>query len=231
MSSRKNKVVVHRIFELCKPYTPDNGWKEFLSECSRDKFPTGIKFVNNILISSRKKNTFQEELPKDPVRALATIIEIFRDRLGIKTLKERTADDLNFKMVQQAKLAQKWSDVRTIGGKSSLLAHYATKLSIYYGMNDMEAQNCLGTLKLGLATKILNKTNIDVVNGSITNIKVFYFDEVLRVCGILGKSEPIIPFIEERSMDFVPVKQMGVFTFHESIINEHIEKMVKALET
>tara|TARA_R110002072_G_scaffold45565_4_gene126747 strand:- start:30213 stop:30905 length:693 start_codon:yes stop_codon:yes gene_type:complete len=225
MSTRRGKAVIHRIFDLCKAYTPDLGWKDFLSECSYGRFPAGIKFMNSTIICTRKKDSFAEELPREPERAFVTIIEIFRDRLNIKTLRERNADDLIFAKAQKAVLPKSWSEIRTISGKSSLLAHFTTDVANYYGMNMVETRRCLATLELGLATKLLDKTRIHVTAGKITKIDGFYFDEVLRVPCLLGNFKPIIPYVEERPLDFVPVKQINVVSYNENVLNKHTDKM------
>ena len=227
MSVRRRKDPIHKIFQACSNFTPDAAWKEFLKECSYGRFPTGVKFQNNTIICARRKLNFAQEIPRDPEAALPIIINVFRDRLGIKTVREKHSEELVQDRRQLACVAESWSAIGTVGGKASAVRYYVHQLGIYYGMNAEERRRCTALIEIGIATKVLNKENIHVSSGRITEITGFFFDPRTREFSITGRLEKRPMELVPHSIDFVPRKQICVSDLYEVSVGVHANKMSK----
>jgi len=89
MTTRKRKEPIHRIFYLCSNFTPDEAWSGFLKDCSFGKFPKGVKFEDGAIKCTRKGHAFVQYIPADIEKAFEVILSVFRDKLNIKTSKEK----------------------------------------------------------------------------------------------------------------------------------------------
>lgn len=198
MSVRRRKEPIHKIFYICSQLTPDPTWKDFLNQCSFGYFPSSVKFNKGNLVSTRKKNTFTIQIPEDPEKALPVLISIFRDKLGIKSVKEKKSENLVFQERMQELVFESWTNVKTKAGKKSLLSNFVESLSDYYCMDYNERIKTLSLLELCVSQGYINKKHIHVSKGMITKIDNFYFDPSNRQPFYTGK----IPTIE---IDLIPV--------------------------
>lgn len=228
MAVRKRKEPIHQIFYLCSSYTPDLAWKEFLKDCSFGKFPTGVRFENGAIKCNRKKHVFTQPLPTDAEQALSVIIEVFRDKLGIKTVKEKNSASAKFDKSRQAARIITWKDATTIASRNCLIRNFVSRFSAYYVLNPTEQTNLVLLLSIAVSTKILDSTNIHVQNGVIIRIDGLQFDPLTRkttLDGVPAKSPlPQYPV----PLDFKPTPQVNYPVAYSGLLDHHIAKMQKA---
>lgn len=228
MSVRRRKEPIHQIFLLCSRLTPDPTWKDFLNQCSYGYFPSGVKFNNGNLVSSRKKNSFVIPVPEDPEQALIVLIDIFRDRLGIKSVIEKKSENLIFEKRLKSMTYDSWSEVKTKTGKASLLGNYVQAMANYYCMTHEEKLKALALLELCINFKSLGKAEIKVEGGKIVEIKNFHFDPISRQAFYSGKfnqtKTPLVPV----PIYYDKVNQIDLKGKFMNALKEHSEKLNQA---
>ena len=228
MAVRKRKEPIHQIFYLCSSYTPDLAWKEFLKDCSFGKFPTGVRFENGAIKCNRKKHVFTQALPTDAEQALSVIIEVFRDKLGIKTIKEKNSASAKFDKSRTAARILTWKDATTIASRNCLIRNFASRFSAYYVLTPAEQNNLILLLTIAVSTKILDSTNIHVKDGIITSIDGLHFDPLSRKT-TLAEAPLKVPVPQYSvPLDFKPTVQVNYPLVYSNLLDHHIAKMDKA---
>lgn len=227
MAVRKRKEPIHQIFYLCSSYTPDLAWKEFLKDCSFGNFPTGVRFENGAIKCNRKKHVFTQPLPADAEQALSVIIEVFRDKLGIKTVKEKNSASAKFDKSRQAARIVTWKDATTIASRNCLIRNFASRFSTYYILSAEEQNNLVLLLTIGVSTKILDASNIHVVDGVISRIDGLSFDPLTRKTSLAGLPPKLPLAIHPLPVDYKPVTQINYPVTYSALLDHHIAKMQK----
>lgn len=221
MAAHKKREPIHTIFYLCSTYTPDEAWADFFRECSFGKFPRGIRFEDNAIKCTRKKQVFTEHLPKDPALAFEAILSVFRDRLGIKTAREKKSAALKFDRQQEASVIQSWKDATTAASRLALVHNYIDRLASVYSLSDDERCRIIALVEVCIANKILDNDRIKVQNGKILEIEGLCFDPFTRKPSIRGqfKQPPLVHI--PVPIDYQPIVQsnhpkdyLTILTYH-----------------
>lgn len=224
MAIRRKVEPVHKVFYLCSSYAPDTAWAEFFRDCSFGKFPRGVRFEDGAIKCTRKKQTFVEHLPKDPEKAFEVILEVFRDRLNIKTSREKKSANIKFDKKKEETRIQCWKDASTIGAKTSLIRNYVDQLAQYYRLNISERQEMLSLLEIGITTKMIDGSKIKVQDGKIYQIEGLLFDPFTRQISFQGQCPPPPSTICPVPLDYVPVAQSNHGKQYFDLISHHYEK-------
>jgi hypothetical protein len=231
MAVRKRKEPIHQIFYLCSSYTPDLAWKEFLKDCSFGKFPTGVRFENGAIKCNRKKHVFTQPLPSDAEQALSVIIEVFRDKLGIKTVKEKNSASAKFDKSRHAARIVTWKDATTIASRNCLIRNFASRFSTYYILNPDEQNNLVLLLSIAVSTKILDANTIHLVDGKIARIDGLHFDPLTRKTTLDGTLTKQPLTVHPVPLDYKPTPQINHPVAYSGLLDHHIAKMHKATTT
>lgn len=192
MRGRRQKDPVHRIFFLCSGRTTDKAWSDFFKDCAHNKFPKGVRFENGSIKCTRKKNSFVEYIPKDTNKALNVILEIFRDRLGIKTTNEKAKEKVSFEKAREKLNIGNWSSIKSAGIRNMLITGYVDRFSEYNYLSQQESTELKLLINLGVSTKLLTSKNIILENGSISNIIGLNFNYNTRkftISGVVSQKE------------------------------------------
>lgn len=227
MAARRPKEPLHRIFYVCSTYTPDEAWSEFLKECSFGKFPKGIRFEGGAIKCTRKRQNFVEYLPKDTEKALQLIIEIFRDRLGIKTAREKKLASDTFEKKRAEKVIASWKDAKTIASKDCLVRSFVNRFSTYYSMSESESRELMLLISLALATKTLNPSRIVIQDSQIIKIEGLIFNQYTRKITMECNKPETTPNIHAVPLDYTPVPQIDYNSKYMQILQYHSNKSGK----
>jgi len=228
MAHRQKKEPIHQIFYLCSTYTPDNAWADFLRDCSFGKFPRGVRFEDNAIKCSRGKLVFVEYIPKDPEKAFEAILTVFRDRLGIKTAREKKSAVLKFNRLQEAARIQSWKDAKTSASRMSLIRNYVDRVVTHYSMNDDERAALIALLEICVANKILDKDRIEIADGRIVKIEGLEFDPYTRKSTLRGQIKHPVPVVIPMPIDFKPVEQHNNPKNYLALVDYHTAKIKMA---
>jgi hypothetical protein len=209
MAARKKKEPLHQIFYLCSSYTPDAAWKEFLKDCSFGKFPKGVRFENGTIKCVRKKQAFTETIPNDAEQALSVIITIFRDKLGIRTVREKKNASNKFELALDDHHMTSWKDATTLAAKTCLLRNYAERCASHFMLTSREQDDLILLLTLAARTKVLDHERIHLTNNVIGHIDGLHFDPSSRRLTLEGHLPKQPPASSPVPLDFNPTPQIN----------------------
>lgn len=224
MTSLKRKEPLHRLFYLCSTFTPDSAWADFLKDCSYGKFPRGVRFENGSLKCTRKKQTFTVAIPAEPEKAVQVIIQVFRDRLNIKTNREVKSAAVRFDRQRTENQIETWKNASTAATKMSLISNFVERFSIHYGLSDLETREMNILINLNLANKAINAKNIVIADGRISQIIGLQFDPKTRKISFAGSAPLYEMELPPVSIDFRPVKQINHEKTLVTLLNYHVNK-------
>lgn len=224
MASTKRKEPVHRLLYLCSTFTPDSAWSDFLKDCSYGKFPRGVRFEDNSLKCTRKKQTFTVPIPTDPEKAVQIIIQVFRDRLNIKTNREVKSAAIRFDRQRAENQIVTWKDASTAAAKNALLSNFVERFSIHYGLSTDETRQMNLLLSLALLNKTINSKNIVLVDGRISQIVGLQFNPSTRKVSLAGPPPKYEVELKPVPIDFRPVRQINHEKVFIAVLNYHVNK-------
>lgn len=224
MAVRKQREPIHHIFYLCSTYTPDESWAEFFRDCSFGKFPRGIRFEDNAIKCTRKKQMFTEHLPKDPERAFEAILAVFRDRLGIKTAREKKSAAVKFERQKEASRIIQWKDATTTASRLALVRNYVDRVGAVYSLSEEERRNLIALIEICIANKILDGERIKLQAGKIVQIEGLLFDPWTRKASIQGQFKPPVPTHVPIPLDYEPVVQTNHPKDYYALLDYHSAK-------
>ena len=126
--------VIYPVFLECTTYTLDEYWKRIFTDCSRNKFPSGLMFDGKVLYIS--SSCEKVDLPSIPRNIYVLLMKIFRSDLGLVSTR-----DIN---VVAPKTIVDISDVEwkklPKNVKASLKNKYIKRLEKKYSLNQKEVK-------------------------------------------------------------------------------------------
>lgn len=230
MSSKKHTKTVHRIFELCAAYTTDEGWVDFLKECSLGKFPRGVKFENGAIKCKRKQLTFTEYLPKEPENAIKVILNVFGEKLKEKTVREKKAAGAKFDKEVNDQKIQSWKEARTISVKNSLIRNYVDFLSVHYAFSSRESIDMTCLIELALASGTLAGDKIKIQDSRIINIEGLQFDPFTRKSSLQSKIPEIPVILYPLPLNYEIKPQLNLTKRNALVLDYHLAKVHREKE-
>lgn len=225
MANKKRKEPIHRIFYLCSEYTPDEAWSDFLKECSLGKFPKGVRFEDHSIKCTRKNQKFVEYVPMDTEKALDVILNVFRDKLGIKTSREKKNVSAKFEKRKAELQIREWKNAKTVPMKMSLLRIFVEKFAMANLMTLAEERELLVLLNIAVTTKVINADNIVMEGGQVVKVIPLHFDPYTRSISIEGHVNKTPPPIQEIPIFFVPVPQENFEEQFYNLLEYHATKL------
>ena len=82
-SLKIKKNIAHELFNQMRKFNTDSFWDMFLLKASRDNFPKGFSYKDNILyFSMRSKYNFKIILTDDPKESFILLKKFVQDNLG-----------------------------------------------------------------------------------------------------------------------------------------------------
>lgn len=221
MAARKKKEPIHQIFYLCSSYTPDPSWKEFLKDCSLGKFPKGVRFENGTIKCVRKKQAFVQAIPNDAEKALSVIITVFRDKLGIKTTREKKSAAAKFENHMANSKLTTWKEATTIAAKNCLLRNFAARFAEHYMLSNLELNELILLLTISIKTKVLDGDRIHMENHVINRIDGLRFDPFTRHISLAGHLPKAVPNLNPVPLDYTPTPQINHAVLYAKLLDHH----------
>lgn len=209
MATRRRKKPVHKIFLICSSFTPDEEWARILKEYSLGKFPRGVRYEDGAIKCTRKKQTFVQHIPSDPEKALRTILDVFRGKLGIKTHAEKINDSKEFDTERSKLKIKSWKQASKGVTKRSLISNFAEEFAETNYLSDRECRNLILLLEVGISTKTIAPEQIVIDSGKITHIDGLRFDHYTRQMTIRGPVPVYEQEVRTLPVDYVEVPQIN----------------------
>lgn len=225
MAARKKKEPIHQIFYLCSSFTPDVAWKEFLKDCSFGIFPRGVRFENGTIKCVRKKQAFVQPIPNDAEKALSVIITVFRDKLGIKTAREKKSAAAKFENHMANSKLNTWKDATTIATKNCLLRNFAARCAEHFMLTNIELDQLILLLMISVKTKVLDGDRIHMENNVISRIDGLRFDPFTRKVTLAGHLPKVVPNLNPIPLDYTPTPQVNHASLYAKLLDHHSSKI------
>lgn len=181
----RTESVVFPIFQELKNYTFDEYWRNILDQCASDNFPDGVKFKHNKLYFSLRDESRPKgkdiviELPRKASDAFLTIIDSFKNKLGL-----RSESDPDKKQNTETN----WKKLKPKHIKDQLLLEYALSLQRKHHLSQKDLKQLYASILLGFQFKKLTTDDIVYKHGKVKKIKGLLFDEKSRRFVINKKS-------------------------------------------
>ena len=171
---KKEKPILHPIYEKCSQVTQDPFWISIMRECARGKFPRCCYIKHGSIIYRRGNKTERLDVddPEDPEEVFYRTKDFFRRKVGLvsnldkeilqKEEEEKLADKINQEF--------QWKNIKVSRVKEMLVTEYVSDLSQKCGFDEHDKDELYTLVKLGLMLKCFGKEDIEMENGKITYI-------------------------------------------------------------
>ena len=170
MKIKKN--ICNPIFEDMRKHNDDPFWDMFLLKASRDNFPKGFSFRDNVLFFSLKSK-YNFEIKLDITNISESFIKL-KDFVSDKGILSDT-DKLNLSNKQlennclnNEETIESWKDLGKM--QNNAIYIYISILSECYNLDIKERKNLESMIKIGISSGYLNTKNIIVKKSIIEEI-------------------------------------------------------------
>lgn len=127
MASRANEVV-YPLFEECANILDDEYWRALFVQCSRGRFPPGIRYDSEMNILSLKADKSREihKLSKDAEEVLPIVMAAFRS-MGMSSATEQIKNMKKGARLsrRKAKQIQSWKEIKSKLKRNELVQEFA----------------------------------------------------------------------------------------------------------
>jgi len=169
-----NKEIIYPMFLECCQYAEDKFWEKIFEDLAYGIYPYGTYNNKGFLSCSYKGKEFSYKIErKDPKLMYEELYNLFRNRLGILSQKEKLKKRLDFHKVEEniKNSRQKWSDIRKKNIKDLLIERYVIQLKNKHSLNIKQTKYLLSLISLSILFKIIAPKDIIYENGEIKDIK------------------------------------------------------------
>ena len=186
------KLVVHPIFTSCAEIVDDAFWAEKFTNASCGTFPRYFSYNNSLLTYRKGARSYSIEVSGNPYEAASACMEFFRVHGGIFS----SDDQQNSMSLQQARSQElsantnlTWDSINS-KMQECVLSHYILSLREIMKLSHLEMEQLRQTIRIGINTRHLDKTSINMENNRIVTITGLLWDEGNRTFYIDPNIEP-----------------------------------------
>lgn len=174
------KNIEHELFNEMRKYNSDSFWDMFLLKASRDNFPKGFSFKDNILMYSMKsKYNFQISLTDDPEESFIILKKFVQDKGILSDIdKDNMKNEEDNLEDNEEKSIDSWKDLGKL--QMNCMYTYINKLEDEYNLNESEKSNLKSVIKIGISSGYFNTKNIIVMNSKVEKICPLLWDSKNR---------------------------------------------------
>lgn len=172
------KDIVYPIFLECLQHTTDSFWKIVFEDLAYGKAPCGSYISKGFICCSYKDKDFSYKIcRKDPKQIYSDIYDLFHNRLGILSSKDRNKKKLDFNNIENNihESKKKWSDIKKKNIKDLLIEMYAIRMKNKYSLSSKQTRYLLSIIFIAMVFKVITSKDIQYSNGEIQFIKGITF--------------------------------------------------------
>lgn len=188
-SLKIKKNIAHELFNQMRKFNKDSFWDMFLLKASRDNFPKGFSYKDNILyFSMRSKYNFKIVLTDDPEESFKLLKEFVQDKGILSDIDKdmmKTEEDNNPENYED-NIVVTWKELGKL--QTNSLYNYINKIEGELVLNESEKNNLKSVVKIGISSGYFNTKNIIVKNSKIENICPLIWDNEIRKFNIDTKN-------------------------------------------
>ncbi len=208
----------HLIFDLCNEMEEDPEWKHILSDATRNKFPRGFWYRNQILTFYKKKKSINlnlklnyetltsEDFMEDELAGyLEKIKEFFIEHTGIHTTMDIA---LSKKQNEVNRKVRTWKNITRKATRNNLIDQYARRYAKIEQLTKDQGEQLLDLIRFGFYQKMLESSNITFNGEYITDITGFIWSNpenrfIINSSKKMKKSKSMMPcmYSDEKLLD------------------------------
>ncbi len=177
---RRERPVIHQIFEDASRETQDIFWVNSLRDAARGIFPNKkFSYNHRRLIFYTKRKASSVEIPNDPREAFKIFYEFVHFHSPI-----RSENDIQAIKIDSANNYR--SNVKTLNNKDiwQLLQQFVTNFSNYYQLTPNARKSLESSVCLGYRLGIFDCKSVEIKNGIIVNLPGLIYDNYNDICFI-----------------------------------------------
>ena len=180
--TKLRKIIIHDIFLKMSEFNEDDFWKTFLIKASRDIFPSGFGFRNNIVYYSLKsKYNFELKLNQDDVKKSLENLKEFMNNKGIMSVEDKIESNVKVYENNDSYIKEDLDEWKKVGKQQNyMLNDYLKMLKSKYNLNLSEYEWLELIVNIGLNSNVLHNKNIIMENNKIKDIPLLEWDEENR---------------------------------------------------
>ena len=188
-SLKIKKNIAHELFNQMRKFNTDSFWDMFLLKASRDNFPKGFSYKDNILyFSMRSKYNFKIILTDDPKESFILLKKFVQDK-GILSDTDKDImknEEYNNSENYEDSIVESWKDLGKL--QTNSLYNYINKLEEELGLSESEKNNLKSIVKIGISSGYFNTKNIIVKDSKIDRICPLVWEDEIRKFSIDTKN-------------------------------------------
>jgi hypothetical protein len=183
-------IIIHPCFEECQNFTLDQFWKDIFLLCACNKFPRGIRYDSSqktlsVRTSAPAGRTKVEivSLPENPEEIYLSLINIFKEKLGIFSSLNLQIKREELKIIQSQRkidLDCEWKKIKPRALKNQMIINYVYKLKESFNLNIKESKLLLSRIQLGFHLKKICSDDVCYSNREIQSIKGLEFNNLKK---------------------------------------------------
>lgn len=170
--STKNKNIKNHIFESMRKINSDPFWDSFLIKASRNSFPSGFSFRDNVLFFSQKpRSNYELVLNDTDIEKSFEDLRKFMMQRGIISDSDQAKIDKEFdnRPLPQPILVDNWKDLGKL--QTDVIYDYKLELKERYKLSNKEFLSLTSVVNIGLSSGVFNENNITVEKSKIIDIQ------------------------------------------------------------
>ena len=182
--------VIHPIFRECETYTLDPFWKEIFQQCSRNRFPRGVRYdwkKNTLYVklqgsSAGKPNVKVCKIPPEAPDAFEVVTSVFRE-LGLRSKRDMDLKREEIRKVRKERTVNldcSWKEIKPKYMKDRMIHNFVRSLQEKYELDSRETKGLLNTIILGFQLKQIDSTDVRYEKGEILGIDSLEFSSEKR---------------------------------------------------
>jgi hypothetical protein len=186
------KVVVHPIFTECAEIVDDSFWADKFTNASYGTFPRYFSYNNSLLTYRKGARSYSIEVSGNPYESASACMEFFRVHGGMfSPLDQQNSMSLQHARAQEmsANTNLTWDSINS-KMQECVLSYYIVSLQNIMGLSRLEMEQLRQTIRIGINTRYLDKTSINMENNRIVTITGLLWDDSTRTFYIDPNIEP-----------------------------------------
>jgi len=172
------KDIVYPIFLECVPHTTDCFWKNIFEDLSYGKTPAGSYISKGFVCCSYKDKDFSYKIRnKDPKKLYKDIYELFHNKLGILSSKDKNKKKVDFNTMENNihTSKNKWGDIKKKNIKDLLIEMYVIRMKNKHCFSMKQTRYLLSLIFIAMVFKVITSKDIIYSDGEIHDIKGIKF--------------------------------------------------------
>lgn len=176
---KSNNKIENLIFSACAERCDDPYWKDIFENASRNKFPRGFMYKNNLLIHKKGTKTQRIEIPDSISEAVSICLSFFKQAAGLMSEldRERMQREISQELLDKYALEKMgWKDIKKEKVRDLLINEFIRNVAIELKLNHTGLISLQTLIHKGFLFKQFTKDDVIFECGRVIGIKGLVID-------------------------------------------------------